>query len=140
MKLLQKIVSGGELSRIALAIKTITAQKDDVELMVFDEVDSGVGGKTAQMMAEKIARISRYRQVICITHLPQIAAMADAHFYIHKETKDNKTFTNITEIDYGARLAEIARMASGTELTQASMENAEEMLANARHKKELLSI
>ena len=92
MKLLQKIVSGGELSRIALAIKTITAQKDDVELMVFDEVDSGVGGKTAQMMAEKIARISRYRQVICITHLPQIAAMADAHFYIHKETKDNKTF------------------------------------------------
>ena len=140
MKLLQKIVSGGELSRIALAIKTITAQKDDVELMVFDEVDSGVGGKTAQMMAEKIARISRYRQLICITHLPQIAAMADAHFYIHKETKDNKTFTNITEIDYGARLAEIARMASGTELTQASMENAEEMLANARHKKELLSI
>ncbi|OUO40618.1 DNA repair protein RecN [Megamonas hypermegale] len=140
MKLLQKIVSGGELSRIALAIKTITAQKDDVELMVFDEVDSGVGGKTAQMMAEKITRISRYRQVICITHLPQIAAMADAHFYIHKETKDNKTFTNITEIDYGARLAEIARMASGTELTQASMENAEEMLANARHKKELLSI
>lgn len=140
MKLLQKIVSGGELSRIALAIKTITAQKDDVELMVFDEVDSGVGGKTAQMMAEKIARISRYRQIICITHLPQIAAMADAHFYIHKETKDNKTFTNITEIDYGARLAEIARMASGTELTQASMENAEEMLANARHKKELLSI
>ena len=140
MKLLQKIVSGGELSRIALAIKTITAQKDDVELMVFDEVDSGVGGKTAQMMAEKIARISRYRQVICITHLPQIAAMADSHFYIHKETKDNKTFTNITEIDYGARLAEIARMASGTELTQASMENAEEMLANARHKKELLSI
>ena len=140
MKLLQKIVSGGELSRIALAIKTITAQKDDVELMVFDEVDSGVGGKTAQMMAEKIARISRYRQVICITHLPQIAAMADAHFYIHKETKDNKTFTNITEIDYGARLAEIARMASGTELTQASMENAEEMLANARHKKELLSV
>lgn len=140
MKLLQKIVSGGELSRIALAIKTITAQKDDVELMVFDEVDSGVGGKTAQMMAEKIARISRYRQVICITHLPQIAAMADAHFYIHKETKDNKTFTNITEIDYGAKLAEIARMASGTELTQASMENAEEMLANARHKKELLSV
>ena len=87
-----------------------------------------------------LLEVSRYRQLICITHLPQIAAMADAHFYIHKETKDNKTFTNITEIDYGARLAEIARMASGTELTQASMENAEEMLANARHKKELLSI
>lgn len=139
-KLLQKIVSGGELSRIALAVKTIMAQKDDVELMVFDEVDSGVGGKTAQMMAEKIARISRYRQVICITHLPQIASMADAHFYIHKETRDNKTFTDITEIDYSARLAEIARMASGTELTQASMENAEEMLATARRKKELLSV
>ena len=108
--------------------------------MVFDEVDIGVGGKTAQMMAEKIARIAINRQVICITHLPQIAAMADAHFYIHKETKDNKTFTNIEEIDYGARIAEIARMASGTELTQASMENAEEMLANARQKKRLLSV
>lgn len=140
LKTLQKIVSGGELSRIALAIKTITAQKDDANLMVFDEVDIGVGGKTAQMMAEKIARIAINRQVICITHLPQIAAMADAHFYIHKETKDNKTFTNIEEIDYGARIAEIARMASGTELTQASMENAEEMLANARQKKRLLSV
>ena len=90
LKTLQKIVSGGELSRIALAVKTITAQKDDANLMVFDEVDIGVGGKTAQMMAEKIARIALTRQVICITHLPQIAAMADAHFYIHKETKDIK--------------------------------------------------
>ena len=140
LKTLQKIVSGGELSRIALAVKTITAQKDDANLMVFDEVDIGVGGKTAQMMAEKIARIALTRQVICITHLPQIAAMADAHFYIHKETKDNKTFTAIEEIDYGARLAEIARMASGTELTQASLENAEEMLNNARQKKRLLSM
>ena len=140
LKTLQKIVSGGELSRIALAVKTITAQKDDANLMVFDEVDIGVGGKTAQMMAEKIARIALTRQVICITHLPQIAAMADAHFYIHKETKDNKTFTAIEEIDYGARLAEIARMASGTELTQASLENAEEMLNNARQKKRLLSV
>ena len=140
LKTLQKIVSGGELSRIALAVKTITAQKDDANLMVFDEVDIGVGGKTAQMMAEKIARIAISRQVICITHLPQIAAMADAHFYIHKETKDNKTFTAIEEIDYGARLAEIARMASGTELTQASLENAEEMLNNARQKKRLLSM
>lgn len=140
LKTLQKIVSGGELSRIALAVKTITAQKDDANLMVFDEVDIGVGGKTAQMMAEKIARIALTRQVICITHLPQIAAMADAHFYIHKETKDNKTFTAIEEIDYGVRLAEIARMASGTELTQASLENAEEMLNNARQKKRLLSM
>ncbi len=135
---LSKIISGGELSRIALALKTLTARHDDVGLMVFDEVDAGVGGKTAQMMAEKIAHIALYRQVICITHLPQIAAMADAHFYISKEVRDNKTFTGIKEIDYGARLAEIARMASGTELTQASMENAEEMLANARRRKDLL--
>ena len=77
LKSLAKIVSGGELSRIALALKTITAKKDDIDLMVFDEVDTGVGGKTAQMMAEKIARIALYRQVICITHLPQIAAMAE---------------------------------------------------------------
>lgn len=139
LKPLSKIVSGGELSRIALALKTITAQKDDIGLMVFDEVDIGVGGKTAQMMAEKIARIALFRQVICITHLPQIAAMADAHFYISKQIKDNKTFTNIQEIDYGARLNEIARMTSGTELTQASLENAEEMLENARRKKAILN-
>lgn len=138
LKPLPKIVSGGELSRIALAIKTITAQKDDIDLMVFDEVDIGVGGKTAQMMAEKIAHIAFFRQVICITHLPQIAAMADAHFYINKQTRDNKTFSNIKQIDYSARLAEIARMSSGSDLTQASLENAEEMLANARQRKGLL--
>lgn len=138
LKSLAKIVSGGELSRIALALKTITAKKDDIDLMVFDEVDTGVGGKTAQMMAEKIARIALYRQVICITHLPQIAAMADAHFYISKETKNNKTFTTINEINYNAKLAEIARMSSGIDLTQASLENAEEMLTNARKRKELL--
>lgn len=138
LKPLSKIVSGGELSRIALALKTITAQKDDIGLMVFDEVDIGVGGKTAQMMAEKIARIALYRQVICITHLPQIAAMADTHFYISKQIKDHKTFTNIEQIDYGARLKEIARMTSGTELSQASLENAEEMLTNARRKKDFL--
>lgn len=140
LKSLAKIVSGGELSRIALALKTITAKKDDIDLMVFDEVDTGVGGKTAQMMAEKIARIALYRQVICITHLPQIAAMADAHFYISKETKNNKTFTTIDEINYDAKLAEIARMSSGIDLTQASLENAEEMLTNARKRKELLNI
>lgn len=138
LKSLAKIVSGGELSRIALALKTITAKKDDIDLMVFDEVDTGVGGKTAQMMAEKIARIALYRQVICITHLPQIAAMADAHLYISKETKNNKTFTTIDEINYDAKLAEIARMSSGIDLTQASLENAEEMLTNARKRKELL--
>lgn len=138
LKSLAKIVSGGELSRIALALKTITAKKDDIDLMIFDEVDTGVGGKTAQMMAEKIARIALYRQVICITHLPQIAAMADAHFYISKETKNNKTFTTIDEINYDAKLAEIARMSSGIDLTQASLENAEEMLTNARKRKELL--
>ena len=138
LKSLAKIVSGGELSRIALALKTITAKKDDIDLMVFDEVDTGVGGKTAQMMAEKIARIALYRQVICITHLPQIAAMADAHFYISKETKNNKTFTTIDKINYDAKLAEIARMSSGIDLTQASLENAEEMLTNARKRKELL--
>ncbi len=138
LKSLAKIVSGGELSRIALALKTITAKKDDIDLMVFDEVDTGVGGKTAQMMAEKIARIALYRQVICITHLPQIAAMADAHFYISKETKNNKTYTTIDDINYDAKLAKIDRMSSGIDLTQASLENAEEMLTNARKRKELL--
>ena len=138
LKVLQKIVSGGELSRIALAIKTITAKKDDIDVIVFDEVDIGVGGKTAQKMAEKISRITQYRQVLCITHLPQIAAMADAHFYISKETKEHKTFSNIKEMDYPARIAEIARMSSGGELTQASLDNAEEMLEHARQKKILM--
>lgn len=131
-KPLGRIASGGELSRIALALKTVMAGKDDLDLLVFDEVDTGVGGKTAIRMAEKIAMIARHRQVICITHLPQIAAMADAHYYISKYTKEGKTYTEIKLLPNSAQLKEIARMMSGTETTPIAIENAKELVDNAK--------
>ena len=127
LKSLAKIVSGGELSRIALALKTITAKKDDIDLMVFDEVDTGVGGKTAQMMAEKIARIALYRQVICITHLPQIAAMADQHFLIEKKTEDAVTRTHIYPLTEEKSVEELARILGGAKITDTVIQSAKEM-------------
>lgn len=139
-KPLNKIASGGELSRIALAIKTVASAKDDaVPSMVFDEIDTGIGGKTAQMVAECIAIVSQYKQVLCITHLPQIACMADNHLYIAKSTKEGSTNTTVNPLAEVARVKEIARMASGDNMTTASLENAKEMLANAHAKKEELS-
>ncbi len=139
-KPLNKIASGGELSRIALAIKTVASTKDDaVSSMVFDEIDAGIGGKTAQMVAECIAIVSQHKQVLCITHLPQIACMADNHLYITKNTKEGSTNTTVDPLAEDARVKEIARMASGDNMTTASLENAKEMLAHARTKKEKLS-
>ncbi len=132
---LQKVVSGGELSRIALAIKTVTAANDGVGIMVFDEIDSGIGGKTARMAAERIAKIAAFKQVLCITHLPQIACMADTHFYIDKYIQDNHTLTRIKKLSSGEQLNEIARMASGTDITSTSLDNAMEMINNAKLKK-----
>ncbi|WP_182187898.1 DNA repair protein RecN [Pectinatus frisingensis] len=137
-KPLQKVVSGGELSRIALAIKTVTAANDDLGIMVFDEIDSGIGGKTAQMVAERIAKIAIFKQVLCVTHLPQIACMADAHFYIDKYIQNNHTITRIKQLSAGEQLNEIARMASGIDVTPASLDNAMEMINNARLKKNQL--
>ena len=127
LKSLAKIVSGGELSRIALALKTIAAKKDDIDLMVFDEVDTGVGGKTAQMMAEKIARIALYRQVICITHLPQIAAMADQHFLIEKKTEDAVTRTHIYPLTEEKSVEELARILGGAKIKDTVIRSAKEM-------------
>lgn len=139
-KPLNKIASGGELSRIALAIKTVASAKDDaVPSMVFDEIDTGIGGKTAQMVAECIAIVSQHKQVLCITHLPQIACMADNHLYIAKSTKEGSTNTTVNPLAEVARVKEIARMASGDNMTTASLENAKEMLAHAHAKKEELS-
>lgn len=132
---LAKVASGGELSRIALAIKTVTAVNDDIGIMVFDEIDTGIGGKTAQMVAERIARIGLFKQVLCITHLPQIACMADTQFYIDKYTEDEHTVTRIKKLVAGEQLNEIARMASGSDISVASLENAMEMLNNAKIKK-----
>ncbi len=139
-KLLQKVASGGELSRIALAIKTVAASRDSsVPSMVFDEIDTGIGGRTAQMVAERIALVAAYKQVLCITHLPQIACMADIHLYIAKESAGENTITKIRPLTERERISEIARMASGADITAASLDNAKEMVSHARIKKQNFS-
>jgi DNA repair protein RecN (Recombination protein N) len=135
-KVLPKIISGGELSRIALAIKTVCAERDETFTMVFDEVDAGIGGQTAQKVAEKIARIAAFdKQVLCITHLPQIASMADHHIYIEKVVEKERTATRVVPLTPKDQLTELARMSSG-EITKISMDNAAQMLEIAQHKKE----
>ena len=135
-KPLEKIASGGELSRIALAIKSIVAARDTGGTsMVFDEIDTGIGGRTAQMVAERIAFVAHYKQVLCITHLPQIACMADNHLYIAKSVKGDATVTQVTPLSEEERVREIARMASGDDVTEAALANAREMLAGAEKKK-----
>ena len=135
-KPLEKIASGGELSRIALAIKAIVAARDTGGTsMVFDEIDTGIGGRTAQMVAERIAFVAHYKQVLCITHLPQIACMADEHLYIAKSVKGDATVTQVDLLSADERVREIARMASGDDVTEAALANAREMLAGAQKKK-----
>lgn len=135
-KPLEKIASGGELSRIALAIKSIVAARDTGGAsMVFDEIDTGIGGRTAQMVAERIAFVAHYKQVLCITHLPQIACMADEHLYIAKSVRGDSTVTQVESLSVDARVREIARMASGDDVTAAALANAREMLAGAGKKK-----
>jgi DNA repair protein RecN (Recombination protein N) len=136
-KPLQKVASGGELSRIALAIKTVAASRDSsVPSMVFDEIDTGIGGRTAQMVAERIALVAKYKQVLCITHLPQIACMADVHLYIAKNSVGESTVTQVRPLTERERISEIARMASGVDVTTASLDNAKEMISHARMKKD----
>ena len=137
---LSKVASGGELSRLALAIKTIDAGSDDsAATMVFDEIDTGLGGLTANAVAECIAKVAKYKQVLCITHLAQIACMADVHISINKQTIDDRTVTNITRLIDFDRIKEIARMASGVDATPASVENAKEMIKNAQSKKRMIA-
>ena len=135
-KPIETIASGGELSRIALAIKSIVAARDTGGTsMVFDEIDTGIGGRTAQMVAERIAFVAHYKQVLCITHLPQIACMADEHLYIAKSVKGDSTVTQVEALSADERVREIARMASGDDVTEAALANAREMLAGAQQKK-----
>ena len=139
LKLLSKTASGGELSRLSLAIKTIDAGRNDsAATLVFDEIDTGVGGVTANAVAECIAKVAKYRQVICITHLAQIACMADVHIAISKRTEEDRTLTEAEILSESARLKEIARMASGDDAAPESMENARAMLMNAQTKKRTL--
>lgn len=135
VKALAKVVSGGELSRIMLAIKTILADRDETESLIFDEIDTGISGRTAQMVSEKMAQIGRRHQVLCITHLPQIAAMADQHFEIRKDVVDQDTVTRIHGLDEESSVRELARMLGGAKITDSVLANAEEMKELARVQK-----
>lgn len=125
---LRKVASGGELSRIMLALKTIGKEKDRLKTLIFDEIDSGIGGKTAECIASKLRYLARHHQVICITHLPQIASFAPHHFRIEKTVAQDRTFTRIKELDFEERVAEISRLLSGSRMTSTSLQNAREML------------
>ena len=135
---LEKVASGGELSRIALSIKTVLMNQGDVPTMVFDEIDTGVGGVTAQRMAEKIAAIATVGQVLCITHLPQIAAFADNHIHIEKRSADGRTATILTTLVQEARVEEIVRMTAGDNRSFAAYENAKELITSAQSRKDSL--
>ena len=135
---LAKVASGGELSRIMLGIKSVLADKDSVETLIFDEIDTGISGRTAQKVAERMAVIAGSRQVICITHLPQIASMADAHYLIEKTTDGTRTVTSVRELDAKSETEEIARLVGGARITDSVMENAAEMKALANEVKKQL--
>lgn len=132
---LEKVVSGGELSRIMLALKTVFINKDSIPSVIFDEIDSGISGRIAQSVAEKMYCVSAGRQVFCITHLPQIACMSDVHYNISKQVIDNKTYTIVTKLDNIGKENEIARMLGGTEVTKITTEHSREMIKLSNLKK-----
>ncbi|MDD4680296.1 MAG: DNA repair protein RecN [Clostridia bacterium] len=140
LKPLSKIISGGEMSRLMLAFKTILGDLDEIPTMIFDEIDAGISGRTAQKTAEKIGGISRNRQVICVTHLPQIASMADCHFSIVKKQKDEYTRIEVFRLEMQERKAEIARMIGGSKLTALSLEHAGELIKSALQQKKEHSV
>ena len=135
LKPMAKVASGGELSRVMLALKTVLADKDEVESIIFDEIDTGISGRTAQKVSEKMALIGKNRQVICITHLPQIASMADAHYLIEKCVQGQNTTTGIRRLKSSEEVEELARMLGGVEITEKVLENAQEMKNQAMNLK-----
>lgn len=132
---LSAVASGGELSRIMLAIKTISAKRDEINTLIFDEIDSGISGKTAWKVSEKLGYLAQSHQVICITHLPQIAAMADSHYCIEKSEQNGKTVTDIRPLDDAGALNEVARLLGGEIITEAVLENAKELKLQAQNTK-----
>lgn len=134
IKPLIKVASGGELSRIMLALKSVFADRDEIPTLIFDEIDTGISGRTAQMVSEKMADIARNRQILCITHLPQIASMADHHYLIEKCTDGVKTITQIEELNRDDSIEELARMLGGVSITDAVRENAREMKMLAKQR------
>ena len=127
-----KIASGGELSRMMLAIKNVLADKDDIDTLIFDEVDTGISGSASQKVGFKLKEVSASRQVLCVTHQAQIAALADNHFKIAKTVKDGKTYTGVTTLDHEGRRSELARIIGGVEITKATLDYAEELLKNGK--------
>ncbi len=128
LKPLSKVASGGELARIMLALKNVLAERDRVPTLIFDEVDTGVSGRAAQRVAEKLLAVSRTKQVLCVTHLPQLAALADTHFRIAKREADGRTYTSVTPLDFEGRRQELARIIGGANITETTLQSAGEML------------
>ena len=130
LKPLSKVASGGELARIMLAMKNVLAEQDQVSTLIFDEVDTGVSGRAAQKVAEKLSSVARNKQVLCVTHLPQIAAMGDTHMLIAKSERDGRTYTTVTPLDHAGRARELARIIGGANITETTLRSAEEMLSH----------
>ena len=129
LKPLSKVASGGELARIMLSMKNVLAEKDAVDTLIFDEVDTGVSGRAAQRIAEKLKSLAKHKQVLCVTHLPQLAALADTHMFIAKSEHDGRTYTTVTPLDRKGRAMELARIIGGTHITETTLKSAEEMLS-----------
>lgn len=136
LKPIQKVASGGELARIMLALKNVLAEGDQIGTLVFDEVDTGVSGRAAQKVAEKMAQVARGKQVLCVTHLPQIAAMADTHFSVQKGEREGRTYTRLELLDRSQRREELARLIGGASITPSLLESAEELLRQAEQQKQ----
>ena len=128
LKPLSKVASGGELARIMLAMKNVLAEQDHVATLIFDEVDTGVSGRAAQKVAEKLRSVAKSKQVLCVTHLPQLAALADTHLLIAKEEREGRTYTTVTPLSFEGRKRELARIIGGTNITETTLKSAEEML------------
>jgi len=133
VKPLSKIASGGEMSRVMLALKTVLAGADEIGTFIFDEIDAGVSGRTAQHVAEKLAALGRGRQILCVTHLPQIAAMGDANFLIVKREDADRAATAVERLSSGAIINELARLTGGAEITEATLLAADEMRRQAEN-------
>ena len=128
LKPMSKVASGGELARIMLAMKNVQAEKDRVDTLIFDEVDTGVSGRAAQKVAEKLRSVAKHKQVLCVTHLPQLAALADTHLLIAKAERGGRTYTTVTPLDRAGRAQELARIIGGANVTETTLKSAEEML------------
>lgn len=140
LKPLERVLSGGELSRIMLALKCVFADKDDISTLIFDEIDTGISGAVGQRVGEKMYQVSLGHQVLCITHLPQIAILSDHHYFVSKEVINNKTYTRIKLLDISDKILQVASMMGGSGVTDATIQNVKEMLSFAENKKEEIKV